>query len=217
MGCSVSELSEFYANCVITDGVVISKVKGKEVRFDAPKLGEILGVPATGFDLYVREDKSVLGAARLLELAQKLSQQTGLQTPKSVKKGDMISLNQLLFWFIIKNVTPRGQGRNLADAMDQCFIDLIDRGEQINLPAITIRHLARMTNTSREHDIGYGFLLTLVLEHFGVSLQKRVGVQMTDEIGSSILVVWLQAGQTGVSGFRIGSSNTLHPCFWYCL
>jgi len=96
MGCSVPELAEFYANCVITDGVVISKVNGKEVRFDAQKLGEILGVPSTGFDLYVRGDKSVFGAARLLELAQKLSQQTGLQTPKSVKKGDMISLNQLL-------------------------------------------------------------------------------------------------------------------------
>jgi len=195
MGCSVPELVEFYANCVITDGVVISKVKGKEVRFDAQKLGEILGVPATGFDLYVREDKSVLRAAHLLELTQKLSQQIGLQTPKFVKKGDMISLNQLLLWFIIKNVTPRGQGRNLADAMDQCFIDLMDRGEQINLPAIMIRHLARMKNTSREHNIGYGLLLTLVLEHFGVSLQKRVGVQMTDEIGSSTLVV---------CGFKLG-------------
>ena len=65
MGCSVSELAEFYANCVITDGVVISKAMGKEVRFDAQKLGEILGVPATRSDLYVRKDKSVLGAACL--------------------------------------------------------------------------------------------------------------------------------------------------------
>jgi len=82
----------------------------------------------------------------------------------------MSSLHQLIFWFVIKNIIPRGQGRNMADAMDQCFIDLIDREEQINLPAIMIRHIARIANTSREHYLGHGFLLTHIFEHFGVKL-----------------------------------------------
>ena len=60
-----------------------------------------------GFDVYVREDKTVLGQTRLLELSQKLSRQTGLQTPHSVKKGYMSSLHQLIFWFVIKNIIPR--------------------------------------------------------------------------------------------------------------
>ena len=55
-----------------------SEVNGKKVRFDAKELGAILGVPAVGFGVYVHEDKSVLGTAWLLELAQKLGQQTGL-------------------------------------------------------------------------------------------------------------------------------------------
>jgi len=114
----MSDLTEFYANCSITQGVVTSEVNGKRMHFDTKKLGEILGVPAIGFDICVWEDKSVLGNTRLLELSQRLSQQTALQTPQSVKKGDMTSLHQLLFWFIIKNVILRGQGRNLADAMD---------------------------------------------------------------------------------------------------
>ena len=88
-----------------------------------------MGVPTTGFDIYVREDKSLLGKARLLELAQKLSHQPRLNTAQAVKKGDMAPLHQLLFWFIIKNVIPRGQGCNQADAMDQCFTNLMDRGE----------------------------------------------------------------------------------------
>ena len=96
-GCSVAELAEFYANCSVTKGVVTSAVGGKKIGFDAPNLGEILGVPATGFDVYVREDKFVLGQARLFDLSQKLSQQTGLQTPPSVKKGNMSSLYQLIF------------------------------------------------------------------------------------------------------------------------
>ena len=209
LGCSGLELAEFYANCSITQGVVMSIVSGKKLRFDAKKLGEILGVPSMGFDVYVREDKTVLGTARLLELAQRLSQETGLQTPRSVKKGDMTSLHQLLFWFIIKNVIPRGQGRNLADAMDQCLIDLMDREEPINLPALMIRHIARIANASREHDLGYGFLLTMVFEHFGVKLTKKVGVQFVDEIGSSTL---MGCGYTLVEGTaQEQGSKTLCP------
>ena len=49
--------------------------------------GVILGVPSTGFDLYVRENKSLLGRDRLLELSQHLSQQPGLRSLQSVKKG----------------------------------------------------------------------------------------------------------------------------------
>jgi len=64
----------------------------------------------------------------------------------------------------------------------------MDRGEQINLPAIMIRHIAPITNPTREHDLGYAFLLTRVFEHFGVELQKRVEAQVIDEIGSSTLM-----------------------------
>jgi len=140
------------------------------IEVDAKAFGVILGVPVTGFDLYVREDKSLLGKAKLLELAQQLSQQPGLKHPQAVKKGDMQPLHQLIFWFIIKNIIPRGRGRNQADAMDQCPTDLMDRGEQINLPAFMITHIARIANTTRAHDLGYGFLLTRVFEHFGVEL-----------------------------------------------
>jgi len=101
-------MAEFYAHCSVTDGVVTSEVNGMKIRFDAKELGEILGVPTLGFNLYVREDKSVLGYDRLLELAQKFSPQPGPQTPQSVKEGDMTSLHQLRIWFIIKNVIPRG-------------------------------------------------------------------------------------------------------------
>jgi len=45
-----------------------------KLEFDAQELGEILGIPATGFDIDVWDDKFVLGKAWLVELAQKLSQ-----------------------------------------------------------------------------------------------------------------------------------------------
>jgi len=100
----------------------------------------------------------------------------------------MEPLHQLLFWFIIKNIIPRAQGRNQADAMDQCLTNLMDRGEQINLPAFMINHIARIATTLRAHHLGYGFLLTRVFEHFGVELKKRVDTQVIDEIGNSTIM-----------------------------
>jgi len=82
----------------------------------------------------------------------------------------MTLLHRLLFWFVTKNVVPRGKGHNLADPMDMCFTDLLDRGEKINLPAIMISHIIRIANTSKDHDMGYGFLLTSVFEELGIPL-----------------------------------------------
>jgi len=59
--------------------------------------------------------------------------------------------------------------------MDQCFVDLVDRGEPINLPTIMVCHIGCIATTTKGHDLGYGFLLTLVFEHFGVELQNKVG------------------------------------------
>jgi len=59
--------------------------------------------------------------------------------------------------------------------MDMYYSDLLDRGEQINLPAIMISHIGRIANTSKDHDMGYGFLLTSVFEKLGIPLQKKIG------------------------------------------
>ena len=123
MGCSQPDVAEFYANVLLSGDVLSSTVNGVLIKVDARALGVILGVPATGFDLYVREDKSLLSKAKLLELAQHLSQQPGLKNPQAVKKGDIQLFHQLLFWFIIKNIIPRAQGHNQANAMDQCLTD----------------------------------------------------------------------------------------------
>jgi len=58
LGCSEPDLAEFYANVTVSDGLMTNTVNGVLIEVDARALGVILGVPATGFDLYVREDKS---------------------------------------------------------------------------------------------------------------------------------------------------------------
>ena len=53
--------------------MVTSTVNGHKLRFAASNLDELLGVSAKGFDVYIREDKSVLGDERLLKLTQRLA------------------------------------------------------------------------------------------------------------------------------------------------
>ena len=51
-----------------------------------------------------------------------------------------------------------------------------------------ITHIARIANTPRAHDLGYGFLLTRVFEHFGIELRKKVDAQVIDAVGSSTIM-----------------------------
>jgi len=51
-----------------------------------------------------------------------------------------------------------------------------------------INHIMRIATTPRAHDLGYGFLLTRVFEHFGVELRNKVDAQVIDEVGSSTLM-----------------------------
>jgi len=53
------------------------------------------------------------------------------------------------------------------------FTNLLDHGEKIYLPAIMICHIARIANMSKDHDMGYGFLLASVFEELGIPLLKR--------------------------------------------
>jgi len=65
---------------------------------------------------------------------------------------------------------------------------MLDRGEQINLPAIMISHIGRIGKTFKDHDMGYGFLLKSVFEKLGILLPKRIGFQVSDEIDNSTLI-----------------------------
>ena len=105
-GCSVPYFAEFYANCVATNQVVTSIVNGHEVQFDAKKLVELLVVSSEGFDVYVREDKSILGEERLLALTQRLAQKPHLTVSRSMRKGETMPLHRLFFWLVITNVVP---------------------------------------------------------------------------------------------------------------
>jgi len=105
-GCSVLDLAEFYANCIITNGVVTSTVNSHKLHFDARHLGEMLGVTSDDFDVYVCEDNSLLGDERLLELTCKLAQKPHLTESRSVRKGEMMPLHRCYFGLSLRTSFP---------------------------------------------------------------------------------------------------------------
>ena len=79
--------------------------------------------------------------------------------------------------------------------------DFLDQGEKLNFSAIMISHIGRIANTSKDHDMGYGFLLTSVFEQLEIPLQKRADFQVSDEIGSITLVgCGLKVKKVGITG-----------------
>ena len=63
-----------------------------------------------------------------------------------------------------------------------------------------IRRIGRIANTTRAHDLGYGFLLTKVFEHFGIVLTRRVEAQVIDAIGiDTLLGCGYEVGEGSVS------------------
>ena len=66
--------------------------------------------------------------------------------------------------------------------MDMCYTNMMDRDKSINFPSIMISYIARIANTSKDHNMRYGFLLTSVFEKLEIPLQKKVGFQVSDEI-----------------------------------
>ena len=95
-----------------------------------------------------------------------------------------------------------------------CYTDWLDKGEQINLPAIMISHIARIANASKDHDLGYEFLLTSVFEHLGIPLQKKVGLQITHEIGSNTLIgCGFKVTKGGSAASEQGPQTPFSPVF----
>jgi len=86
--------------------VVTSEVNGKKLKFNAKDPGAILSVPTKDFDVYVRDDKTVFGTVRLLQLTQTLSQQTRLKAPQSVTK-DAMDQCLLTLWIEESKLTPQ--------------------------------------------------------------------------------------------------------------
>jgi len=184
-----NEIVEFMANAEVKDGRVTSMVKGVQVSFDVNELGEILGVPAEGYNDYTKlKWPSLENLPTALAITRKFSDNEEEVEPKAVYKSEMKPPHKVLFEFVNKCVLPRQERRHIANFMDLVLMECLDSGRQINWPGFIIQLLDRVLNGTKTHAIPYGFILTVVLAHFKVPMKNWEVGTSKDYFGANTLI-----------------------------
>ncbi|XP_070053969.1 uncharacterized protein [Nicotiana tomentosiformis] len=160
-----TEILEFMANCEIKNDRVTSVVKGVTVSFDYKELGEILGVPAKGYNDYKKLKWPRLeNLPTSLAITRKFGDNEEELQPKTIYKSEIKPPHKVLFEFVNKVVLPRQERRHIATFMDLVLMECFDSGRQINWYEFIIQLLDRVLTGTKTHAIPYGFILTARLK-----------------------------------------------------
>ncbi|XP_070056524.1 COP1-interactive protein 1-like [Nicotiana tomentosiformis] len=163
-----TEIVEFMANCKIKDGRVISVVKRVTVSFDDKELGEILGVPAEGYNDYKKlKWQSLENLPTALAISRKFGDNDEELEPKVVYKSEMRPPHKVFLEFVNKVVLPRQEMRHIATFTDLVLMEYLDSGRKINWPGFII--------------------LTIVLAHFKIPIRKWEVGTSKDHFGANTL------------------------------
>ncbi|XP_070034568.1 intracellular protein transport protein USO1-like [Nicotiana tomentosiformis] len=124
-----NEIVEFMENDEVKDGRVTSMVKGVNVTCDVKDLGEILGVPAEGYNDYKKLKWPRLeNLPTALPITRKFSDNEEEIDPKAVYKSEMKPPHKVLFEFVNKCVLPRQERKHIATFLDLVLIECLDSG-----------------------------------------------------------------------------------------
>ncbi|KAH0658395.1 hypothetical protein KY289_027143 [Solanum tuberosum] len=162
-----NEVIEFYTNLIVLDNTVVSlSVHSVDLVFDKVRLGEIFHIPCTGLDEYnwSKEENCML--------TSKFSQGRVTVHPRKVLKGKMSSFHKLVFEVVHKGILPRGERRHEAIFRDMGIGHALENMDPIDWPSLMIKHMARVVDPKRPHQLAYGNLLTTVFKEFGVPLKE---------------------------------------------
>ena len=83
----------------------------------------------------------------------------------------MSSFHKLVFEVVHKGIIPRGERRHEANFRDMGLGHALDTMRPINWPSLKIKHMVRIVDPKKPHQLAYGNLLTTVFKEFGVHLK----------------------------------------------
>ncbi|XP_070037166.1 uncharacterized protein [Nicotiana tomentosiformis] len=147
-----SEIVEFMANCEIKNGRVTSVVKRVTMIFDDKELGEILGVPAEGYNDYRKlKWPSLENLPTSLAITRKFADNELELEAKVVYKSEMKPPHKVLFEFVNKVVLPRQERRHIVTFMDLDLMECLDSERQINWHKFIIHLLDREVGNTKDH------------------------------------------------------------------
>lgn len=181
------ELVDFYVYGFGGPDHIRSSVRGLIIDLNPSKLGNLLEVPSYGWNEFAKGEWPELhGLAEPLEIVRRFAQDGTIQRPRSVQLKELSPLHKYLYTMVIRMLLPRNQRRTEASYMDLAVMELMIRGEQINLPGLMLRHIYRVVSNedpSAKQALGYGFWLGDVFERLGASISNWTYEQAKDRLG----------------------------------
>ena len=154
-------MHEFILNFSINDGVCSSNVKGVKIEFDSVKLGEWLGVPAIGFDVYYVGSKIVFSGIDEKAVWRFL----GINEKKGKVSHNVLSpLHKLLYNDARRFILPRNSKRSEVSLRDAILIYCMENNIKTIFSSLMISHLSDCI--AKRCMVGYGGLLSWIFAKF---------------------------------------------------
>ena len=158
-------MHEFISNFAVHDGVCSSSIKDIDIEFDSLTLGEWLGVPATGFDVYHVGSKIAFSGRDEKDVWRCL----GVRQKRGKVSHNVLSpLHKLLYNIARRFILPRNSKRSEVSLRDATLIYCMVNNIKINFPSLMISHLNDCI--AKRCMVGYGGLLSWIFSKFGVPL-----------------------------------------------
>ncbi|KAH0646979.1 hypothetical protein KY284_034863 [Solanum tuberosum] len=120
-------------------------------------------------------------------LTSKFSQGRATVRPKKVLIVEMSLFHKLVFEVVHKGILHRGERRHEASFKDMGIGHALENMDPIDWPALMIRHMAKVVDPKRPHQLAYGNLLTTVFREFGVPFNESRLLNKNDMFTKSTL------------------------------
>lgn len=188
-----------------TDGVCRTKIKKKDIIFDAEDIAEAFGVPNEGFDNYFKGGTGlVVEGVTIGEIVKSIG-----GSEKSVKTNhiEFSPLQTLLFHFVWQGIVPRTQHRHEANHLDAILMYCMEHKIKINFPSIFIQHLSNCIE--KEQLVPYGNLIMTLLESYDISALKYEHLKLKTNhfIQPRTLQSWNLGVKDGHTYFLVETKN----------
>ncbi|TMW80319.1 hypothetical protein EJD97_021472 [Solanum chilense] len=99
----------------------------------------------------------------------------------------MSPFHKLVFEVVHKGIIPRGERIHEANFRDMGLGHALDTMRPINWPSHIIKHMVRIVDPKKPHQLAYGNLLTTVFKEFGVPLKDGRSLSKYDMLTQTTL------------------------------
>ncbi|GAB2273515.1 hypothetical protein Dimus_008307 [Dionaea muscipula] len=175
----INAVKEFYASLTLIHykkkEVARARVRGVDIEFDKFRLASILGFPRNnGICEYIKEVWEESKYTKPLEITRKFANDNMIMEERRVRSVKMKPFQRSVHFLVMKNVVSRFDKRDTTSYMDLIYMNHLTSRRLVNLPRVVMRHMS-LVISMKDHELLYGYWLTMVLEAFDVPLIDKQG------------------------------------------